>query len=130
MDACHILFGQTWLFYQKVMHNGYLNTYSFTKDGKKITLTPLAPFQLHKKAPPKNPQRSDLFLTISEPLLKATHHEFRAFKEWILTTQDEFKTSLPKHPLVMTLLHAYAMYFLKEFPLVCLLNVIFSTILI
>jgi len=28
---------------RRVMHDGYLNTYSFTKDGKKITLAPLAP---------------------------------------------------------------------------------------
>jgi len=49
MDACHMLLGRPWLFVRKVIHNGYLNTYSFTKDGKKITLTPLAPSQLYKK---------------------------------------------------------------------------------
>ena len=80
------------------MHNGYLSTYSFTKDGKKITLTPLAPSQLHKKAPQKNPECLDLFLTFSEPLLKATDHEFRAFKEWILTTQNEYENLPPKTP--------------------------------
>ena len=71
------------------MHNGYLNTYSFTKDGKKITLAPLSPSQLHKQPSTKKPDRSDLFLTFSEPLLKASHHEFRAFKDWILTSLDE-----------------------------------------
>ena len=53
------------------MHNGYLNTYSFTKGGKKITLALLAPSQLHKEALQKDLERSDLFLTFSEPILKA-----------------------------------------------------------
>ena len=45
MDACHILLGRPWLFDRTVTHDGYLNTYSFTKDGKKITLAPLSPSQ-------------------------------------------------------------------------------------
>ena len=38
MDACQMLLGRPWLYDRKVMHNGYLNTQSFNKDGKKITL--------------------------------------------------------------------------------------------
>jgi len=116
MDACHILLGRPWLFDRKVMHNGYLNTCSFTKDEKKITLTPLSPSQLDKKAPQKNPERSDLFLTFSDRLLKATHHKFQAFKEWILISQDESETSLVKHPLDVTLVHAYTHVFPEEIP--------------
>jgi len=66
------------------MHNGFLNTYSFTKEGKKITLALLSPSQLQKDKPKMKPKQSDLLLTFSEPLLKASHHEFKAFKEWIL----------------------------------------------
>jgi len=55
MDACHLLFGRPWLFDRKVTNNGYLNMYSFVKDGKKITLAPLSPSQLHKKPSTKNP---------------------------------------------------------------------------
>ena len=40
MDACHILLGRPWLYDRKVMHDGFLNTYSLFKDGKKITLKP------------------------------------------------------------------------------------------
>ena len=39
MDACHVLLGRPWLFDRRVMHDGYKNTYSFSKDGKKIVLT-------------------------------------------------------------------------------------------
>ena len=50
MDACHVLLGRPWLFDRSVMHDGRLNTYTFAKDHKKITLTPLK-IKLTKKAP-------------------------------------------------------------------------------
>jgi len=43
MNACHILLGRPWLFDREVMYDGYLNTYSFLKDRKRITLTPMNP---------------------------------------------------------------------------------------
>jgi len=69
---------------RKVMYNGLLNTYSFSKGRKKINLGLLAPFEIHKNRPQKSPEHSDLFLTSGEPLLKSSYHQFRAFKEWIL----------------------------------------------
>jgi len=80
MDACHILLGRPWLYDCKVMHNGYLNTYSFTKDGKKITLAPLTPSKLHEIQPQTKPKQADCFVSVSEPILKAFQHEFKAFK--------------------------------------------------
>jgi len=41
IDACHVLLGRPWLFDWRVMHDSCMNTYTFTKDHKKITLTPL-----------------------------------------------------------------------------------------
>jgi len=38
---------------RKVMHNGFLNTYSFSKGGKKIAIAPLSPSELHKNEPQK-----------------------------------------------------------------------------
>ena len=40
MDACHILLGRPWLFDRSVIHDGRMNTYTFIKNHKKITLTP------------------------------------------------------------------------------------------
>jgi len=45
MDAYHILLGRLWLFDWEVIHNGYLSAYSFSKEGKKITLTLIKPSQ-------------------------------------------------------------------------------------
>ncbi|KAL4291601.1 hypothetical protein GQ457_14G015160 [Hibiscus cannabinus] len=47
MHATHMLLGRPWQFDRKVMHDGYRNRYSFTYDGKKHTLAPLSPQQVH-----------------------------------------------------------------------------------
>ena len=56
MLAGDILFGPPWQFDRKVMYDGYLNRYSFIKDGRKTTLVPLSssyvfvdPLKLEKK---------------------------------------------------------------------------------
>jgi len=76
MDTCHTLLGSLWMFDRKMMHNGFLNTYSFSRGEKKITLVPLSPFELSKHKPQKQPERSDLLFACSEPLLKTSYHKF------------------------------------------------------
>jgi len=129
MDACHILLGRPWLFDRGVTHDGYLNTYSL-KDGKKITLAPLSPSQIHKHKPSNTNPHSDMILTCSESLLKASHHEFKGFKEWILTSLEE-----PKHPTQLTPWpwppsNFTLMYFRRKYPRDCPTKDQFSTILI
>jgi hypothetical protein len=41
VDACHILLCKPMRFDRRTFHDGFKNTYSFVKDGTKITLTPL-----------------------------------------------------------------------------------------
>nr|XP_025608056.1 uncharacterized protein LOC112701524 [Arachis hypogaea] len=41
MDACHLLLGRPWQYDRRAIHDGFKNTYSFIKDGKKIVLAPL-----------------------------------------------------------------------------------------
>jgi len=55
-----------------------------------------------------------LILTCSEFLLKASHHEFKAFKEWILTSLEEAETPHPTHPLAIVLLKLYSHVFPEE----------------
>ncbi|XP_013639715.1 PREDICTED: uncharacterized protein LOC106344979 [Brassica oleracea var. oleracea] len=47
MDACHILLGRTWQFDKKAVHDGFTNRHSFDHKGKKITLVPLTPLEVH-----------------------------------------------------------------------------------
>ena len=83
MDTCHIMFGRPWLFDRKVIHDGYLNTYSFSKEGKKVTLVPIPPSKLLKpsNAPPTN------LLLKSYPQIESYHtlhppltHSVRVYK--------------------------------------------------
>ncbi|WZZ71769.1 hypothetical protein YC2023_083139 [Brassica napus] len=48
MDACHILLDRPWQFDKKAMHDGFTNRHSFDHKGKKITLVPLTPLEVHQ----------------------------------------------------------------------------------
>ena len=98
------------------MHNGFLNTYSIFKGGKKITLVSLSPSELFKHKLQKIPKRSDILFTYSEPLLKAFYHEFRAFREWILATQEGSESPLLDHPIAKSLLKRFSHVFPEEIP--------------
>ena len=97
-----------------MVHDGYLNRYFFSKDRKKITLASLSPSQLHQSMPQNTQAHSDLFLTFSELLLKASYHECKAYKEWILTSLDEFEPPSSSHPLALALLKCFAHVFRKD----------------
>ncbi|XP_048231221.1 uncharacterized protein LOC125370265 [Ricinus communis] len=47
MHAGHILLGRPWEFDTRAFHDGFLNRYSFVKDGRKVTLTPLSPKEVY-----------------------------------------------------------------------------------
>jgi len=83
---------------------------------EKNHFNPLAPSQLHEKTPQKNLKQPDLFFTFSEPLLKAYHHKFWAFKEWILTIKDVYENSVINNPLAVSLLERYHHAFPEEIP--------------
>jgi len=106
MDACHVLLGRPWLFDRSVIHDGRMNTYTFTKDRKKITLTPL---QVSSKETPTK----DVFLTT---LLKSQMHEFEAYKEWILLGQELAKAPALSYALLTPLLHEFSNVFPEEIP--------------
>jgi len=75
MDACHILLGRPWLFDKRIMHDGKMNTYTFHKDHKKITLTPL---QSGPSPKTKDKLHMDVFFAT---LQKSQLHEFEPLKE-------------------------------------------------
>ena len=52
-----------------------------------------------------------MILTCSESLLKASLHEFKGFKEWILTSLKESEAPYPTHPMAVALLKLYSHVF-------------------
>lgn len=41
MDTCHILLGRPWQYDRRTKNDGYLNTYTFKKEGISVQLVPL-----------------------------------------------------------------------------------------
>jgi len=101
MDACQVLLGHPWLFDKRVMHNYHLNTYTFSKDHEKISLTPL---KATSQSKPQDTPRMDVFLTT---LLHSQLHEFEAYKEWILLGQEPIEAKEFSHHLLISLLKAF-----------------------
>jgi len=110
MNACHVLLWHPWLFDRGVMHNGRLNTYTFTKHHKKITLTPL---KIPSHSKPKDNLKLDVFLTT---LLKSQMHEYEPYKEWILLGHESTQATASPHPLLTSLLHDFSYVFPQEIP--------------
>jgi len=48
MEATHILLGRSWQFDRKAFHDGHANKFSFSFQGKKITLLPLSPREVNE----------------------------------------------------------------------------------
>ena len=52
MSAYHLLLGKSWIFDRCAQHDGYHNTYSFTKDGHKVVLKPMHLGEFAKRSKP------------------------------------------------------------------------------
>ncbi|XP_024041854.1 uncharacterized protein LOC127898849 [Citrus sinensis] len=62
MDACHLVLGRPWQYERRVVHNGYRNTYTFIKDGRKVIL---GPSKVEKSSKPIRGVENNL-LTVSD----------------------------------------------------------------
>ena len=114
-DAFRILLGRPWM-YRKVRHDAFLNTCSFGKGGKKISLLPLLPSQLHSVRPTEE-NGGDKVLTLSTPLLKSIMMEYRDFREWILTSHEPTKpTNIQLHPTAELIIKKYSHVFPENMP--------------
>ena len=107
MDACHVLLGRPWLYDRRVMHDGYLNTYSFNHNNRRIVLTPMSP----ATSSTKHPQPLST-------LLPAEQQEYCSIKEFILMGLEEIEPNPPAtpHPRIQPLLQSYSHVFPAEIP--------------
>jgi hypothetical protein len=48
IHASHILLGRPWQYDRRVIHDEFMNRYSFVKDGKTTKLSPLTPKQVYE----------------------------------------------------------------------------------
>ena len=75
------------------MHDGYLKLIPSPRMGKKITGAPHKSYPTHttKVKPQKSLDQTEILLTLEEPFPKPSHHEFRAFRDWLILALDEAK---------------------------------------
>jgi len=66
--------------------------------------------------PRKNKAQSKLLLACNKSVLKASYHEFKAFKDWILLSQEESEKPPRLHPLGISLLKYFHHLFPEEIP--------------
>lgn len=72
MDSCHLLLGRPWEFDRRVIHDGYLNTYTFKFNNRSFTLKPTIP----TPPPPSTPK---LLLLQKAPFEAAMQEEGHVF---------------------------------------------------
>ena len=114
MDACHILLGRPWLYDWKVKHDGFLNTYTFHKVGRKITLAPLASQYDIKPKSKETHKDGEAYLSFLETTLLAEHHQFKPLKEMIPFTPTYDQTEAATHPLTLKLSQNFSYVFPDE----------------
>ena len=73
MDACHLFLGRPWEFDRRVLHDGFLNTYTFKHNNRSFTLKPSPP-PLPSPAPRPSPA-SSLLLLHKKPFEAAMRNE-------------------------------------------------------
>ena len=98
-------------------HDEFLNTYTLYKDGRKITLAPLAPQNIIK--PKFRDAHKDwvVYLSFLEPTLLAKNHEFKPLKEMILfSSSQNDQNKAPAHPLALKRIQSFCHVFLDEIP--------------
>lgn len=121
MDACHLLLGRPWQYDRRTMHDGFVNTHSFTYEGKRITLLPsqaatdslITTTDIAPSPAPSDPSKTTLLITKSQILEECESTDVvyflllasstsslvptapAAFLELLTEFQDVFPSELP-----------------------------------
>ncbi|KAF8048350.1 hypothetical protein N665_2555s0001 [Sinapis alba] len=69
MDYVHILLGRPWQYDKRAIHDGFTNKHAFQHKGKKITLVPLTPHEIHEDQLQLNKQGKQPMETEPQTLL-------------------------------------------------------------
>ena len=84
MKVAHIMLGSPWLFYERVQHDGYENTYTLVHNGRKKIL------RLMKEIPPhKQPEEKLASLKLEEPSNTLTKKQVKVTRKEEEIINDE-----------------------------------------
>ncbi|XP_009106784.1 uncharacterized protein LOC103832518 [Brassica rapa] len=116
MDACHLLLGFPWEFDRRVLHDGFLNTYSFKYNNRNFTLKPFLPHQTSTPppTPTPSPTPAPLLILHKKSFETAMRTEDVVF---ILTVTPSSSPITPKvSPEFSILLQEFADVFPEDLP--------------
>ncbi|XP_048630263.1 uncharacterized protein LOC125603038 [Brassica napus] len=136
MDACHVLLGRPWQFDKRTVHDGYTNRHSFDHKGKKITLVPLSPLEVHQdqlqlkknreqESKPDKPEssiRNSNFFVKQSQVKKSLHSQkpflLLVYKESLMaSTSSNLAPEVPSD--LLDVLQEYSMSFQMKTQRVC-----------
>lgn len=109
MDAYHLLLGRPWQYDRRVVHDGFKNTYTFVKDGIKVTL---GPSKLESIPKPSKGEGSNLILSKFD-FNKSLEEIDEAFA-LVVVEENEEKHEVPT--LLEPPLHEFQDIILDEIP--------------
>jgi len=100
-----------------VIHDGFLNTYTLHKNGRKITLVSLPPHQITKPKAVEPLKDEGVLLSFLNPTLKAEQSAFKTLNEMILYRSSlDNQIETPPHSLAKQLSQEYAHVFPEDIP--------------
>ena len=99
IQAGHLLLGRPWQYDRRVHHDGFRNSYSLVKDGKKIILMPLSPKQVYEDQLAMRPRREK-----SESVDSKQNSEGRARKVFF-TKEGEIKREFKRNEFMLMLVY-------------------------
>lgn len=113
MDACHLLLGRPWESDRRVIHDGYLNTYTFRFNNRNFVLKPSPPASL--SSPPTAPQRD------ASPVLLLQRASFESLMReagmvLLLVLSPASSTTPSVQPQLLNLLTEFSDVFPDELP--------------
>lgn len=107
MDACHLLLGRPWEYDRRVIHDGYLNTYTFKFNNRSFTLKPSTPT-------PQTPSTTKLLLLHKAPFEAAMRQEGHTFL--LIPTPAESTTKKHIQPDFLPIIEEFADVFPDDLP--------------
>ncbi|XP_048596408.1 uncharacterized protein LOC125578144 [Brassica napus] len=132
MDACHILLGRPWQFDKRAVHDGFTNRHSFDHKGKKITLVPLTPLEVHqdqiqlkrnrdketKPDEPESSQRNSNFYIKQSQVKRSLYSQkpflLLVYKESLMASSSDLAPEIPSE--LLDVLQKYSDVFPDENP--------------
>lgn len=113
MDACHILLGRPWELDRHVIHDGFLNTYTFRFNNRTFVLKPSSPNSITSLSSPTSQKPAPVLLLQRAPFKNLMHETGVVF---LLVLAPASPTTPSTQPQLQNLVTEFSDVFPEELP--------------